>query len=199
MQQDEGMCQNGFLLRMRFETKVFADERDKYHFLKSLQKFYERRRFSLLAFTLLDQEFACLVSTRRPAGGMVRESAPDYMRNEEKDLVNLMKRHFDEVYVPAYKRADSQEECTPAKVECRECRGKELAEAARDLHFAAVDSGIVREASDYFWCSIQNYRNRYQWEFVDMERMLSVFEDEETELLKTNRERKRYLCERNEE
>ena len=82
----------------------------------------------------------------------------------------MMQKYFEDFYLPSYRRKPAEKNGIPLDVQCSQVQGAaELTRIAAELHFLAEEHGLVGNAPDYFWSSIQNYSNKYQWEFVDSE------------------------------
>ena len=164
---------------LRTEKKVFAYEGDKARILENLERLAERKKFDVLAFTLLDDEFHLLYAA----------VSPDVITGEE------IFAELTGSYLPScgreYEESDRKNAGTVTQHELREA--PQVVECCMDIHMRSVEETYVSSPNDYWWASYPVYRGQQLWDFVASSRLLKlVAKDPVTagaQLIRSHRER----------
>ena len=148
-----------YLTSILFPYRVFADEIDKYQYLKTLKGTLEPLDCTGISFALLDDQFTIATFSQRPGN----DPGPQLLTSfQEKYLPMYIKRHPD---CPAFfVNAGS----TPIEEKSM------LLQSALGVHFIPRDKGLVRHVEDYWWSSYQSYHGTYSWDFLDTTILLSM-------------------------
>jgi len=175
--QPQSGCEEdaGYYYHMTLKTgrRIFADEVDKQQLLSIVDRHTLAYGCTVIGFVLLDDRLDLLVRTERmtirPDRGMIR------------DILEGFTDYFDERYHWPGRSADTLQE----QVACYGVRDlDDAAECCRQMHNLPREEGYARTLQDYWWSSFQSYRGQYQWSFVQPERILHQFSDNDAEARK---------------
>lgn len=148
-----------FLTSLVTDQHIFADEIDKFHFLKTLKGILDPPGYSGIAFVLTDSELH-----------LVLNSKADDIDPDERIL-----NGFNQVFLPYYEHRHA---CSgPPRVRVRAVPlfgTDQLVENSIRLHLLPRREGYVDWAADYWWSSAQMYLGHYCWDFIDQELLLST-------------------------
>jgi len=139
-----------FRICVRADRRIYAYEADKMIFLQILDKKISRYGFELVAFAVLDDEFDAILACRDEL-----HSGSDMLREIEK------------AYDQYYKEKRDHTCCVKETVGWSTLPADKVAEACNDIHFLAVVQGYASDAADFWWSSLNQYKGRYEWTFLD--------------------------------
>lgn len=153
---------------MKFRQKIFAEETEKYRFLRLLAQAQRERQISVFAFVLLDDELHFLVGIRKEPGIVFFQLLSE--------LVNLKAMGFcgefekeDEKFIALCR----EKYCSPVEQE------QHFLELVRQIHALPVKAQYVSSVRDYWWSSYQTYRGAYQWQCMEENSVLNCFSPEQ--------------------
>ena len=149
---------------LKGNLNVLADERDKKRLLDIVLEVHQG--YSICAFCVTDDEAVFL-----ECAGDIRK-----IREKARQVIESF-----EAYLDKRKEKDIQADQGLALTElqelpaAREC----ILEYSRRIHRLPVEQGYVHRVSDYWWSSYPAYAGTYQWEVVDQEFLLGLFDKNE--------------------
>ena len=153
-----------FLLSLVTDHSTFADEIDKFHYLKSLKRTMNASGCSGISFVLTDDVLFLILFTK----------AKD-IRPDKKILAS-----FNQTFIPYYRDRYPKRAAVNAETEILALEGDQLLEETHRLHMLPKRQGTVQWASDYFWSSAKTYLGHYNWDFIEQDLLLSLISTDRT-------------------
>lgn len=157
---------------LNFNSKRFADERDKKKFLDLVLQRQREERLQIFAFAILDDELQLAAGLPRRKGKTAAVPAKLLRCLEE-----CCPRPGKDKGVPEMNLAEAEPVWEIRRVRDME----ELLHVCMDIHMLPRKRGYAKLAGDYWWSSLRTYRGTYLWANVNVEPLLRYLgEDMET-------------------
>ena len=150
---------HSFLTSLTANPSVFADEIDKFHYLKSLKDILDQSGWHAASFVLLDDELDIVLFSK------TEEVTPDEM----------LLTGFHQVFLPYFRCRHCFEKPVSASVSSRKITdSSRILETSLRLHFIPKRLRIVSHVTDYWWSSIQTYQGNYRWDFIEPQLLFTL-------------------------
>lgn len=150
--------------RMLFETRLLWDECFKKAFIDAIGTVKETQGFEVYAFAVFSDRIYMLSGK---FGAYTQADACEDQRSILKCFLSLGSVSGPDV--EQFRRGSG-----PLLTFCPLSSRTDLLKALIYIHLAAQNLGYVRSGFDYWWSSIQTYRNRYSFSGVDTKTVFSV-------------------------
>ena len=150
-----------FLTSLIADKPIFADEVDKFYYLKLLKRMLKFQEYKGVAFALLNSELHLILYAKADDG------SPD----------EWILKVFQEDYVPWYEHRHAVHETVEESVNTVGlCEEQALIDACIRIHLLPKRAGYVNWAADYWWSSALAYLGHVNWDFIEPELLLSLFD-----------------------
>ena len=166
-----------FLLSLVTDHSTFADEIDKFNYLKSLKGIMNNSGCSGISFVLTDDVLKMIL----------------FSENEDINPGEQILAGFHQVFVPYYQDRYPRRSEVHAQAEMVKLEEEQLLDESLRLHMVPKEQGFVQWAADYFWSSAQTYLGRYSWDFIEQDLLLSLINSNS---VKARKELNRYAREK---
>lgn len=155
----EGAASLTYHLSILTDHKIFSDEVDKYRLLSMVKEEKTVGKWSVYAFSLLDDRLDLLLNGKE---------------EQEKGAVDFG-RYILSRYETYYENKRGKPEKVEVQIDCRSLSADaELARSCMRIHLLCMKEKYVRKLKDYWWSSYQTYRGEYDWKFVDTAPLMKV-------------------------
>ena len=158
--------QGTYYVSIAVDLKIFSDEVDKFRLLQIIRESEEERKYSLLAFNVLDDEVEMVLQLQELAE-IAEEGKDDMVQQRLTGIVHNLCNDFLTYYRERWDRAGEQ---VRERVSWENIGDTvSMVKYCTDIHMRPLKEGYAEHLADYWWSSYQTYRGNYNWHVMDIQ------------------------------